>query len=143
MIHTTLKIYEDDTNITQYFFPPSVRASIHVESHMNTFQGEETSLEINFIKRNHVIICFLFCFFYSNSNLLSRMFSEQLYFWRGYFFTIFQSDYFDTAVTFLEHIFFQNSCCFLLFQNSHFSQQLFFQNSFLFLERKFYIAPTS
>ena len=96
-----------------------------------------------FIKRNHVIICFLFCFFYSNSNLLSRMFSEQLYFWRGYFFTIFQSDYFDTAVTFLEHIFFQSSCCFLLFQNSHFSQQLFFQNSFLFLEQKFYIAPTS
>ena len=85
-----------------------------------------------FIKRNHVIICFLFCFFYSNSNLLSRMFSEQLYFWRGYFFTIFQSDYFDTAVTFLEHIFFQSSCCFLLFQNSHFSQHLFSQNSFFF-----------
>ena len=59
-------------------------------------------------------------------------FTGQLYFWRGYFFTLFQSDYFDTAVTFSEQIFFQSSCCFLLFQNSHFSQQLFFQKSFFF-----------
>ena len=48
-------------------------------------------------------------------------FSGQLYFWRSYFFTLFQSDYFDTAGTFSEQLFFQSSCFFLLFQNSHFS----------------------
>ena len=60
-------------------------------------------------------------------------FSGQLYFWRSYFFTLFQSDYFDTAVTFSEQLCFQSSCFFLLFFTTvTYSQQLFFQNSFFF-----------
>ena len=60
-------------------------------------------------------------------------FSGQLYFWRSNFFTLFQSDYFDTTVTFSEQLFFQNSYFFLSFlRRVTFSQQLFFQNSFFF-----------
>ena len=61
-----------------------------------------------------------------------RLFQNSFIFGEATFFTIFQSDYVETAVTFSEQIFFQSSCCVLLFQNSHFSQQLFFQNSFFF-----------
>ena len=87
------------------------------------------------IKRNHYSNLFLFLFFFQITiSLLACVatFSGKLYFWRGYFITLFQSDYFDTAVTVLEQMFFQSSCCFLLFQSSHISQQLLFQNSFLF-----------
>ena len=37
-------------------------------------------------------------------------FLEQFYFWRSYFFTLFQSNYFDTALTFSEQLFLQSSC---------------------------------
>ena len=60
------------------------------------------------------------------------IFSTQLYFWRSCSFTLFQSDYFDTSVTFLEQLFFQSSCFFLLFRTVTFLQLLFFQNSFFF-----------
>ena len=59
-------------------------------------------------------------------------FSGQLCFGRSYFFTLFQSHYFDTTVNFSGQMFLQNSGCFLLFQNIHFSQELFFQKSLLF-----------
>ena len=59
-------------------------------------------------------------------------FSGQLYFGKSYFFTLFQRNYFDTAVIFSEELFLQNSCFFLLFQNSHFFARFFFRNNFLF-----------
>ena len=62
-------------------------------------------------------------------------FSEQFYFWRSYFFTLFQSNYFDTTVTFSEQGFLQSSCFFeeLFFQNNHcFRSSYFFQNSYFF-----------
>ena len=59
-------------------------------------------------------------------------FSGQLYFRKSYFFTLFQSNYFDTTVTFSEQLFLQNSCFFLLSQNSHFFAGVIFQNSFFF-----------
>ena len=62
-------------------------------------------------------------------------FSEQFYFWRSFFFTLFQSNYFDTTFTFSEQLFLQSSCFFeeLLFQNNHFFlKQLSFQNSYFF-----------
>ena len=70
-------------------------------------------------------------------------FSGQLCFWRSYFFTLFQSDYFDTTVTFSEQLFFQSSCFFLLF-----SEQSLFRSSYFFRiascsERQFYRAVTS
>ena len=80
-------------------------------------------------------------------------FSGQICLWRGYFLTLFQSDYFATTVTFLEQMFFQSSCFFLLFQNSHFftagifSEQLLFQNENsteqpLLENKKFFMAVT-
>ena len=59
-------------------------------------------------------------------------FSEQLYFGRSYFFTLFQSIYFDTTVAFSGQLFLQNSCFFPFFRTVNFSQELFFQNSFFF-----------
>ena len=59
-------------------------------------------------------------------------FSGQLYFGRSYFFTLFQSNYFDTTVTFSVQLFLQNSCFFSFFRTVTFSQELFFQNSFFF-----------
>ena len=54
-------------------------------------------------------------------------FSGQLYFWRSYFFTLFQSDYFDTTVLFLEQLFFQSSYFF-----SPFSEQSVFRSDYFF-----------
>ena len=59
-------------------------------------------------------------------------FSRQLYFWRSYFFTLFQSDYLDTTVTFSEQLFFRAAAFFSFFRTVTFSYQLFFQNSFFF-----------
>ena len=56
-------------------------------------------------------------------------FSEQCYFWRSYFFTLFQSNYFDTIVIFQGSCFFQE----LFFQNNHFFRSsYFFRNSYFF-----------
>ena len=76
-----------------------------------------------------------------NDNFLSRIccdFFRQLYYCKSYFFTLFQSNIFqsNTQVTFSEQLFLQRSCFFeeLLFQNSHFfsaffsSEQLLFQS---------------
>ena len=60
-------------------------------------------------------------------------FSGQLYFERSYFFTLFQSNYFDTTVTFSVQLFLQNSCFLYFFKTVTFSQELFFQNSFFFV----------
>ena len=66
-------------------------------------------------------------------------FSGQLYFRRSYF-TLFQSNYFDTTVTFSGQLFLQNSFFFALFY-----EQLLFRRSYFFriasfLERNFYRA---
>ena len=80
---------------------------------MNTYKGEGASWG----KLNVIV-----SFFQIAISFLAYVatFSGQLYFGTSYFFTLFQSNYFDTTVTFSEQLFFQNSCCFLLFQNSHF-----------------------
>ena len=59
-------------------------------------------------------------------------FSGQLYFGRSYFFTLFQSNYFDTTVTFSGKLFFITAAFFSFFRTVTFSQELFFQNSFFF-----------
>ena len=58
-------------------------------------------------------------------------FSGQIYFCRSYFFTLFQSNYFDTTVTFSGQLFLQNSCCFLLFQSSRFFAGVIFLEKLL------------
>ena len=72
------------------------------------------------IKPNHQS----YSFFFIAISLLVYVatFSGQLYFWRSNFFTLFQSDYFDTTVTFWGQLFFQNSFFFRakILQNSHF-----------------------
>ena len=82
------------------------------------------------VKRNHKSNLFLF----SNSDFpLASVatFSGQLYFGRSYFFTLFQSIYFDTAITFLGQLFLQNSCLFFSFSEKPlFRRSYFFQNSF-------------
>ena len=59
-------------------------------------------------------------------------FSRQFYFGRSYFFSHFQSNYFDTTVTFSGQLFFQNNWCFLLFQNSDFFAGIIFSDWLLF-----------
>ena len=84
------------------------------------------------ISVNTSLIWFLFSW---NSNYpLAHVatFSAQLYFGRSYFFKLFQSNYFDTTVTFSRQIFLQNSCFFPFFRTVTFSQELFFQNNFFF-----------
>ena len=56
-------------------------------------------------------------------------FSEQFYFWRSYFVTLFQGNYFGTTVTFSEQLLFGEA---LFSEQSLFSKQLFFQNSYFF-----------
>ena len=57
-------------------------------------------------------------------------FSGQLYFGKSYLFTLFESNYFDTPVTFSGQLFLHNGHSF--FRTVTFSQELFFQNSSFF-----------
>ena len=62
-------------------------------------------------------------------------FSGQFYFWRNYFFTLFQRNYFNTTVTFSKQLFLQSiSASFeeLFFRTVTSSQQLFFSEQLLF-----------
>ena len=62
-------------------------------------------------------------------------FSGQFCFWRNYFFTLFQSNYFNTTVTFSKQLFLQSiSASFeeLFFRTVTSSQQLFFSEQLLF-----------
>ena len=81
-------------------------------------------------------------------------FSGHCYFWRNYFLTRLQSNYFDT-VPFPEQLLLQ-SCCFLcgasFFRTATSSQQPFFQNGYFFrakllpsshLGQAFFGTPTS
>ena len=76
--------------------------------------------------------------------------SEQFYFWRSNFFTLFQSNYFDTTVTFSGQLLLQSSCFFeeLFFQNNHFFRSnSYFQSQTsseqsLFENRKFFRTVT-
>ena len=87
------------------------------------------------------------------SDICFPTFSRQLCFGRSYFFTLFQSNYFDITVTFSGQLFLQNSCFFRLFQNSHFfagaifSEQLLCRSETsteqaLFENKKFFMAVT-
>ena len=128
---------------------------------MNTYKGEGTSWG----KLNVIASLIWVSFFQIAISLLAYVatFSGQLYFGRSYFFTLFQSNYFDTTVTVSGQLFLASSCCFLLFQNSHFfgtaisseqllfspfSEQSLFRRSYFFRiasfsERKFYRTATS
>ena len=104
--------------------------SIHMRFPMNTYKGEG----ISWGKLNVIASLTWVSFFQIAISPLAYVatFSGQLYFGRSYFFTLFQSNYFDTTVTFTEQLFFQNSCCFLLFQNSHFFTGVIFSEMLLF-----------
>ena len=103
---------------------------VHMRYPMNTYKGEETSWG----KLNVIASLIWVSFFQIAISLLAYVatFSGQLYFGRSYFFTLFQSNYFDTTVTFSGQLFLQNSCCFLLFQNSHFFAGVIFSEQLLF-----------
>ena len=121
----------------------SVDLSIHMRFPMNTYKGEGTSWG----KLNVIASLIWVSFFQIAISPLAYVatFSGQLYFGRSYFFTLFQSNYFDTTVTFSEHLFLPQQLLIFLFhffRTVTFSQELFFQNSF-FLEQKFYRAVTS
>ena len=93
----------------------------------------------------NIIISLIWDFFFQMAiSLLIYVatFSEQFRFWRNDFFTLFQSNYFDTTVTFSEQLFLQSSCFFgeLLFQNNHFFRSSCFFRTATFLERIFYRA---
>ena len=118
---------------------------------MNTYKGEGTSWG----KLNVIASLIWVSFFQIAISLLAYVatFSGQLYFGRSYFFTLFQSNYFDTTVTFSGQLFLQNSCFFPLFQNSHFfagaifSEQLLCRSETsteqaLFENKKFFMAVT-
>ena len=97
---------------------------------MNTYKGEGKIISI---KHNHQSNLVSFSFEIATSLLAYvATFSRQLYFGRSYFFTLFQSNYFDATVTFSVQLFLQNSCFFFFFRTVTFSQELFFQNSFFF-----------
>ena len=104
---------------------------------MNTYKSEGTSWG----KLNVIASLIWVSFFQIAISLLAYVatFSEQLYFGRSYFFTLFRSNYFDSTVKLLR----LNSYFFgaaisseqlLLspFSEVTFSQELFFQNSFFF-----------
>ena len=96
---------------------------------MNTYKGEGTSWR----KLNVITSLIWFLFFNSNFPFAYvATFSGQLYFGRSYFFTLFQSNYFDTTVTFSGQLFFRTAAFFPFFRTVTFSQELFFQNSFFF-----------
>ena len=61
-------------------------------------------------------------------------FSGQLYFWRSYFFTRLQNNYFNATVNFSEQVFLQNSCFFeeLLFQYCYLFAAVNFSESHFF-----------
>ena len=72
-------------------------------------------------------------------------FSRRLYLWRSYFFTVLQSNYFDTTVTFSEEPFVQSSYFFeeLRFRKSHFLAAVILSEYLIFSERNFYRAAIS
>ena len=61
-------------------------------------------------------------------------FSGQLYFWRSYFFTRLQNNYFNATVNFSEQVFLQSSCFFeeLLFQYCYLCTAVNFSESHFF-----------
>ena len=93
----------------------------------------------------NIIISLIWDFFFQmviSLLIYVATFSEQFRFRRNDFFTLFQSNYFDTTVTFSEQLFLQSSCVFgeLLFQNNHFFRSSCFFRTATFLERIFYRA---
>ena len=85
-------------------------------------------------------------FFFSNEDFRSPIcfeFSGQFYFCRSYLFTLFQSNYLDKTVTYLERLFLQYSCSFWgapSSEQSLFSKQLFFLKSYIFRSK---LLPSS
>ena len=75
-------------------------------------------------------------FFFWNSGFPPRTcchIFRTIYFGRSYFFTLFQSIYFDVTITFLGQLFLQNGCLFFSFSEQSLSRRSYFlQNSFFF-----------
>ena len=130
VIHTTLKIYEEVWHKHNLMISFSV-----VYGHPVKY-----SYEIP-----HEYLSGL-----GNGNFLSRICCDifgKLYFWKSYFFTLFQSKCFQSniRVTFSEQLFLQSSCFFLrssFFRTVTFSQHFFFR-IVTFSERNFHRATTS
>ena len=92
-----------------HFFPLWYRSLVFC---LNTYHGKGVSRG-KYLLLN-IITSLIWNFFQMAISILaySVTFSGQLYFWRNYFFTLLQSNYFDTAITFSEQLFLQSSYIF-------------------------------
>ena len=103
---------------------------------INTYQGgRNLSGKIISMKHNHQSN--LEIFFQIAISLLAYVatLSGQVYFRRSYFFTLFQSDYFDTTVNFPEQLFLQRNRFFRISFSrgvTYLQHFLFFQSSYFF-----------
>ena len=113
------------------------RGKYSYEIHHEYLKGRRNlSGKIISIKRNHQFN--LVSFFQIVISLLAYVatLSGQLYFGKSYFFTLFESNYFDTTVTFSEQLFLENSCIYSPFSEQPlFCKSFFFRNNFLFGEK--------
>ena len=99
----------------------------HMRIPMNVYQGEGTSPGKKFWSK---VSTSLIVDFFFNGDFLSRICCD-FYFRRSYFFTLFQSNYFETTAIFRSSCLFR-ATAFLassFFRAVNFLQQLFFQNS--------------
>ena len=112
-----------------FFFFFATMISTHMRLPVNTYQGKEAPRGKQFLL--NVITSLIWDFFRMAISLLAYVatFSGQLYFRRNYFFTLFQSNYFDTTVIFSEQLALQRCHFFsrsFLFHNSHFFAAVIF-----------------
>ena len=100
---------------------------------MNTFQGEETSLENNF-NLNRITSLIFFFFLQIAISLLACVatFSGQLYFGEANFSHFFRVTTSTQQLHFRSRYFFRAAAFFSFFRTATFSKKLFFQNSFFF-----------
>ena len=146
-----MKIVWHKHNVIIFF---SVGSGHHMRFPMNTYQGKEASREKQFLL--NVITRLTLDFFQIVISLLLYVatFSEQLYFWRNYFFALLQSNYFHTKSAFSEKLFLCYFSYFFdlflyfflssfLFQNSHLFAGVIFFRTATFSEQIIYQAAAS
>ena len=100
---------------------------------MNTYQDEGTSRGFGIFFSNGDFSSPLCCNLFRTVLFLEKLVLK-----------LFQSNYFDTTVTFSEQLFLQSSFFFfeeLLFQSSHFFRSSYFFRTAAFSERNFYRQP--
>ena len=102
---------------------------------------------ISFWKNKVIFALSSFIFVFDALKLIAYevTFLGQLYFWRSYFLTFFQSNYLDATVTFSEQLFLQRSYFFWgsPFQKSRFFAAVIFFRIATFSEPNFYQAASS